>query len=94
MADASASYRARIAALGARLDAPGATAEREALRAELIALGKGLEQELTELSAVKEEAKVLAARWKELQATVLPTFQAERPVVADHIGASTFMDKG
>ena len=32
-------YRARVADLAARLDAPGATAERDAIRADLIALG-------------------------------------------------------
>ncbi len=94
MADGAAAYRARVAALGARLDASGAVAERDSLRTELIALGKGLDQELTELAALKEEAKLLAERWKGLHASVVPTFDAVRPVVADHIGASTFMEKG
>jgi tetratricopeptide (TPR) repeat protein len=87
-------YRARLAALAARIDAPTATAERDALRGELIAIGKGIEQDLAELSALKDEAKLLVERWKGLQASAAPAFTAERPVVADHIGASTFVEKG
>ncbi len=94
MGELGDAYRARLAALAARIDAPGATAERDALRAELIALGKGLEQDLAELGALKDEAKSLVERWKALQASGAPAFTAERPVVADHIGASTFIEKG
>ncbi len=94
MGELADAYRARLAALGSRLEAPTATAERDALRAELISIGKGLEQDLSELGALKEEAKALVDRWKGLQGTVAPAFTAERPVVADHIGASTFIEKG
>ncbi|HEY2027526.1 MAG TPA: tetratricopeptide repeat protein [Gemmatimonadaceae bacterium] len=94
MADCGAAYRARVAALAARLDAPSATRERDALRADLIALGKALEHDLADLVAVKDEAKALVERWKSLQASQAPAFTAERPVVADHIGASTFIEKG
>ena len=94
MGELGDAYRARLAALATRLDAPSATAERDALRGELIAIGKGLEQELAELSALKDEAKALVERWKGLQASAAPAFTAERPVVVDHIGASTFIEKG
>jgi tetratricopeptide (TPR) repeat protein len=95
MGECGAAYRGRVSALAARLDAPSAAAERDAIRAELVALGKALEHDLTELHAVKEEARGLVERWKSLQmATTAPAFTAERPVVADHIGASTFMEKG
>ena len=94
MGELGDAYRARLTALAARLDAPTATAEREALRDALIAVGKGLEQDLTELTTLKEEAKALVERWKGLQASAAPAFSAERPVVADHIGASTFIEKG
>jgi tetratricopeptide (TPR) repeat protein len=87
-------YRARLAALAARLDAPSATAERDTLKAELITLGKALEQDLTELNALKDEAKHLVEKWKGLQASAAPAFSADRPLVADHIGASTFIEKG
>ena len=94
MTDMSDEYRARIAALSQRLEAPGAVSERDAIRAELIALGKGLEQDLTELAALKEEAKGLVERWKGLQGSAAPAFSVDKPVVVDHIGASTFMEKG
>jgi tetratricopeptide (TPR) repeat protein len=94
MAELANSYRARLSALAARIDAPSAATERDALRAELIALGKGIEQDLSELAALKDDAKSLVERWKGLQASAAPAFTAERPIVADHIGASTFIEKG
>src|SRR3954471_21861761 len=94
MTELTAAHRARIESLSARLEAPGAAAERDAIRAELIALGKALEHDLTELVALKEEAKSLVERWKLLQGSAAPAFSADRPVVVDHIGASTFIEKG
>jgi tetratricopeptide (TPR) repeat protein len=94
MGELASAYRGRVAALAARLEAPDAPQHRDALRGELIALGKGLEQDLAELAVLKDEAKTLVEKWKGLQASAAPAFSAERPVVADHIGASTFMEKG
>ena len=94
MGDWAAAYRERVQALAARLDGPDAPQQREALRGELIALGKSLERDLAELTALKEEAKELVEKWKALKLTTAPSFEAERPVVADHIGASTFIEKG
>jgi tetratricopeptide (TPR) repeat protein len=94
MDDGGADYRARLKALAERLDGPNATAERDALRAELIALGKGLEHDITGLTAMREEAKALVEKFKGLQASAAPAFTAEKPLVADHIGASTFIEKG
>jgi tetratricopeptide (TPR) repeat protein len=94
MGDWAAAYRERVQALAARLDGPDAPQQREALRGELIALGKSLERDLAELTTLKEEAKELVEKWKALKLTTAPAFEAERPVVADHIGASTFIEKG
>ena len=94
MGELGDAYRARLVALAARIDAPSAVSERDALRAELIAIGRGLELDLAELGSLKDEAKSLVERWKGLQGTGAPAFTAERPVVADHIGASTFVEKG
>jgi tetratricopeptide (TPR) repeat protein len=94
MGEWAAAYRERVQQLAARLDGPDAPQQREALRTELIALGKSLERDLVELTALKDEAKSLVEKWKALKLTVAPTFDAERPVVADHIGASTFIEKG
>jgi tetratricopeptide (TPR) repeat protein len=94
MGELATAYRERVGALAARLDAPDAAQERDALRGELIALGKCLEQDLAELNLLKEEAKSLVEKWKGLKMSSAPAFSAERPVVADHIGASTFIEKG
>ena len=94
MGELGDAYRKRLAAIAARLDGPSAVAERDSLRTELIAVGKGLEQDLTELTALKDEAKALVERWKGLQGSAAPAFTAERPIVVDHIGASTFIEKG
>ena len=55
MGDWAAAYRERVQALAARLDGPDAPQQREALRGELIALGKSLERDLAELTTLKEE---------------------------------------
>jgi tetratricopeptide (TPR) repeat protein len=94
MGDWVTAYRERVSALAARLEAPEAHHERDALRGELIALGKGLEQAIADLTQLKDEAKGLVEKWKGLRITTAPAFSAERPVVADHIGASTFIEKG
>ena len=94
MAELLDEHRARMAALSTRLESPTATSERDAIRADLIAFAKALERDLAELTAMKEDAKLLVERWKALQASAAPAFSADRPVVADHIGASTFIEKG
>src|SRR6476469_9665605 len=94
MGEMGTAYRERVGTLAARLDAPDAAQQRDVLRSELIALGKCLESDLAELTSLKEEAKTLVEKWKSLRASAAPAFSAERPVVADHIGASTFVEKG
>jgi tetratricopeptide (TPR) repeat protein len=94
MGEVSTAYRERVSALATRLEAPDAAQQRDVLRGELIALGKCLEQDLAELTQLKEHAKSLVEKWKGLRMSSAPAFSAERPVVADHIGASTFIEKG
>ena len=91
-----AERRSRYAALEARLDAPTAAAEREALKGEIIGFFKQVEQEAADLTQLKDDIKKLVDKWKALGAQSLtPEFSAARPVVhADHIGASTFIEKG
>jgi tetratricopeptide (TPR) repeat protein len=108
----SASYRQRYAALHGRLGSAGAARELDALKAEIGALFKHLEHEISELSVLRDEVKSMVDRWKALRAahtgahsgatpaaaslpSNAPQFSGERPVVhADHIGASTFIEKG
>ena len=112
---AGASYRQRYAALDRRLAAAGAGQELDSLKAEIGALFKLLEQEIGELSALRDDVKGLVDRWKALRAqhsgavaavggaagngaaapSNAPQFIGERPVIhADHLGASTFVEKG
>jgi tetratricopeptide (TPR) repeat protein len=100
MADGeTATFRARYAAIEARLEGASAANERDKIKADIIALFKQVEQEITQLTTLREEIKALVERWKQLQQASAPSnapeFSGERPaVVADHIGASTFVEKG
>ena len=99
MADAAVeSLHRQCAALGARLAGPDAAYELDALKAQIGALYKTAEQELVALTAVRDEIKQLIDQWKTIKATqpsLAPEFSGERPMVhADHIGASTFIEKG
>jgi tetratricopeptide (TPR) repeat protein len=105
----AASFRERYGALEQRLAGDGAAGELDALKSEIGALFKQLEQEIGELSTLRDDVKQLVERWKTLRAqnagsnsgkhvaapSNAPQFSGERPVVrADHIGASTFIEKG
>ena len=91
-------YREQYAALDARLGAPEAAGERDALKQEIVGLFKAVETEIAALAALKDDVTVLVDKWKGLAAagpSNAPEFAGERPVVhADHIGASTFVEKG
>ena len=100
MADeTTASYRAKYASIDQRLDAGLTDAERPTVKSEIVTLFKSVEQQLAELSALRDEIKLLVDKWKTQQrasaANLAPQFTGEKPVVhADHIGASTFIEKG
>jgi tetratricopeptide (TPR) repeat protein len=55
---------------------------------------------ITDLTALKEEIRALVDRYKQAEeqgeagAAAAPGFETARPVQADHIGASTFIEKG
>jgi tetratricopeptide (TPR) repeat protein len=98
--------RARHAAIEARLDAATTPAEREALKGDIVTLFKQVEAQITELTTLKDDVKRLVEKWKSLQAMspasatstspgATPQFAPERPKpIADHLGASTFIEKG
>jgi tetratricopeptide (TPR) repeat protein len=100
MADETLSgLKARFADIDRRLNAGLADADRATVKTEIIALFKSVEQHVAEFSALKDEIKKLVDKWKAQQAAATPSlapqFTAEKPVVhADHIGASTFIEKG
>ncbi len=98
--------RARHAAIEARLDAATTPAERDALKGDIVTLFKQVEAEITELTSLKDQVKRLVEKWKSLQSMApasatstspgaTPQFAPERPKpIADHLGASTFIEKG
>jgi tetratricopeptide (TPR) repeat protein len=100
MADRLAAlYRTRFAALDARLRAPNASGDRERLKTEISELFRALDAELGELGKLKDDVRQLIERWKTLavprEPSNAPEFAGERPVVhTDHLGASTFVEKG
>jgi tetratricopeptide (TPR) repeat protein len=92
-------FRARYAAIEARLEAATAATDRDVIKGEIIALYKEVESELSQLAVLREDIKKLVEKWKQVQQSSVPStapeFGGDRPVVvADHIGASTFVEKG
>ena len=82
-----------------RLETVTGGAEREAVKREIIAYFKQVDSLIGELSALKEEVRKLVDRFKQVSASTAeasaPEFTGTRPAVhADHIGASTFIEKG
>jgi tetratricopeptide (TPR) repeat protein len=94
-----AELKKQYADISARVDTAQAFAERETVKREIIALFKKVDGALTDLAALKEEIRQLVDKYKQQAADTAtapaPQFTGQRPVVqADHIGASTFIEKG
>jgi tetratricopeptide (TPR) repeat protein len=95
----TAALRQEYDAIARQLDqAPGA-AERDAAKREIIAYFKKVDVILSELTQLKDDIRQLVDRYKQLAAdtkqAAAPEFTGVRPAVhADHIGASTFIEKG
>jgi tetratricopeptide (TPR) repeat protein len=86
-------------AIARQLDGATGGAEREAAKREIIAYFKKVDGFLTELTQLKDDIRQLVDRYKQATADTkqpaAPEFTGTRPVVhADHIGASTFIEKG
>ena len=97
--EAPAALREEYQAIAGELDAMPAGAARDAVKARIIALFKRTDAALTELGQLKEDIRGLVDRYKQLSATdaapEAPQFGGERPPVhEDHIGATTFIEKG
>lgn len=94
-----AAFGREFAALAARVDGAPTGAERQAVKRDIIAYFKRVDGALAELTALKEQIRGLVDRYKQLPAEgdggEAPQFAGARPVVqADHLGASTFIEKG
>jgi tetratricopeptide (TPR) repeat protein len=90
--------RTELQDIAHRVDSPGG-AERDGLKRDIIALFKRVDGALTDLSQLKEEIRGLVERYKQAgsaaEASAAPQFNGARPAVhADHLGASTYIEKG
>jgi tetratricopeptide (TPR) repeat protein len=90
--------RTELQDIAHRVDAPGGV-EREGLKRDIIALFKRVDAALTDLSQLKEEIRGLVERYKQAgsaaDVSAAPQFNGARPAVhADHLGASTYIEKG
>ncbi len=91
--------RQRRAQIDAALEAAGTPAALADVKRDIIALFKQVDGAIGELTTLKDEIKALVDRFKareaETHTATAPAFDTVRPVVqADHIGASTFIEKG
>ena len=73
--------------------------EREAVKREIIAFFKHVDAMLGEMGQLKEDIRQLVEKYKQISASTAeasaPEFTGAVPAVhADHIGASTFIEKG
>jgi len=90
----------RRVALQTRLDSADAIHELDVLKLDIGTLFKSVDREIAELTELRDGVLKLVDRWKELKAA--PPAAAELPpllgpapgVQADHLGASTFIEKG
>lgn len=81
--------REEFTRLSQALDHAGPGAERAEIKAAIVALFKRTEGAIAELASFKESIRELVDRFK-----ALPPEAPVRSVRYDHIGASTFIDKG
>ena len=92
--------RAEYDGIAQRLDVATSQPERDAVKTEIIQFFKQVDTLLGDVGQLKEDIRVLVDKYKQLQAAssaeaAAPDFTGVRPAVkADHIGASTFIEKG
>ncbi|MDH5644084.1 MAG: tetratricopeptide repeat protein [Gemmatimonadota bacterium] len=72
--------------------------ERDAVKREIISLFKTVDQVIADLGVLKEDIRVLVDKYKEIAQAQsgdnAPRFTGTVPVVQDHLGASTYIEKG
>ncbi len=99
-----ATLRGQFQEIEGRLDEAGQPPAREALKRDIIALFKRVDGALGDLGQLKEDIRGLVERYKQVSnasdprpaaPAQAPQFTGARPAVhADHLGASTFIEKG
>jgi tetratricopeptide (TPR) repeat protein len=91
--------RGEYDAIARRLDNATAGAEREVVKRDIIGYFKQVDALISELAELKEDIRKLVERYKQMAASTAeasaPEFTSARPAVhVDHLGASTFIEKG
>ncbi len=91
--------RATHADIARRLAASTTAIDRDILKREIITFFKRVDGALTDLTQLKEEIRLLVNQYKQVASTAdaaqAPQFTGAFPVVqADHLGASTYIEKG
>src|SRR4026209_807155 len=89
----------RYQELSDKIDRASTTVDRESLKREIIAFFKEVDGALTDLTKLKEDIRALVERYMQVAVDAdtaqAPQFTGARPVIhQDHIGASTFIEKG
>jgi tetratricopeptide (TPR) repeat protein len=89
----------RRVAIESRLDSASAANELDALKLDIGTLFKSVDQELAELTELREGVLKLVDRWKELRdappPSPVPELLKPSPAMqADYLGASTYSEKG
>lgn len=92
------SIRTQLKEIAGRLDG-SAGAGRDTVKRDIIALFKQVDGALTDLGQIKEDIRELVERYKQASSVAdtspAPQFTGARPAVhADHLGASTYIEKG
>jgi tetratricopeptide (TPR) repeat protein len=90
--------RTQLTELSGRVDGTAA-ANREGVKRDIIALFKRVDSALTDLGQLKDDIRGLVERYKQVSSVAdtspAPQFTGARPAVhADHLGASTYIEKG
>jgi len=93
------SLKGRYQELSDKIDRATTTVDRESLKREIIAYFKEVDGALADLTKLKEDIRALVERYKqvavEADTAQAPQFTGARPVIhQDHLGASTFIEKG
>jgi tetratricopeptide (TPR) repeat protein len=100
MSETSATaLRAQYREIEQRLESSAGDPERDAVKRDIIALFKRVDGALGELAQLKEDIRTLVDRYKQVSASSdapqAPQFTGARPAVqADHLNASTYIEKG
>ena len=96
--DTIAPLREQYDQISARLKGSPSGVVRETVKREIIGLFKTVDQAIADMSSLKEDIRALVDAYKELAQEAsgdqAPQFTGAVPVLHDHLGASTFIEKG